>query len=595
MPTVTPPPPPPPTPPAATPAPAPTVTVANPPAALAKLASGAMIDARVIAQLAEGGPRGTFQLQTPQGLLTAQTAAPLPPGGALILQVLSAGPQMQLQIAAIDGKPPQMTLGPKGLQGTAQSGQGGKAGAVGGAAARPLAAGAAFTATLLSPMKGAASQAAARATAAAPSATQTAAPSTLLAKTQDAVKGALKGVVKAGMRALTGTGHGVSQGVVQGASKGVGKGAGQAGLGATPATAQAAGKGAATAHGPASGKAVSGASLTLATGTRVPVRVVSVVPGIDAAAQRSSPPVLTPGQQFTGVASGQTTSGHAILRTPAGSMALTPSTQVPEGSAVTLEVTGKPQPPVEGQPRIAVGARDEMLAVRGWPSLAETVAALSEADPAAARQVLAALPRPDSSLAGGMLFFLSALRGGDIRGWLGGGFERALMRLRPGLVGRLNDDFRALGRAADDPAGDWRSLPVPLLTGNGIDQIRLHLRNQGADDDDDPEKVKSRFIVDLSLTKLGRLQLDGLVKEGNRRLDLIIRTGAPMSQEIRDDIRRIFRDANEITGINGRVTFQAAPASFVEIPAAGKTRSGPGGPGGSSGAGSTGGNDGVVV
>jgi len=333
--------------------------------------------------------------------------------------------------------------------------------------------------------------------------------------------------------------------------------------------------------------------VTLPTGTRVPVRVVSIVPGVEAAGRPSQSSPLFPGQQFTGIAGGQTTSGHGILRTPTGTMALNTPAQAPEGSRLTLEVTAKPQPPAVDQPRFAVGAREEMLAVRGWPALAETVAALSEADPAAARQLLAALPRPDTTLAGGMLFFLSALRGGDIRGWLGGGVERALLRLRPGLAGRIGDDFRALSRAADDPAGDWRSVPVPLLTGDGIDQVRVHLRNQGADDTEDPEKVKSRFIVDLSLTKIGRLQLDGLVKEGNRRLDLIVRTDHPITREMRDDIRRIFRDANEITGISGGVTFQAAPDGFVEIGAAkdgaGKGRTEPGGPGGS------GGNDGFVV
>ncbi|MCH8835756.1 MAG: hypothetical protein IH925_07395 [Proteobacteria bacterium] len=72
-------------------------------------------------------------------------------------------------------------------------------------------------------------------------------------------------------------------------------------------------------------------------------------------------------------------------------------------------------------------------------------------------------------------------------------------------------------------------------------------------------------MIDVELERFGHLQLDGLVRARNKRLDLIVRTASPLPRQMHDDIRRIFRDATELTGIKGVVAFQAAPPGFVEV------------------------------
>ena len=64
---------------------------------------------------------------------------------------------------------------------------------------------------------------------------------------------------------------------------------------------------------------------------------------------------------------------------------------------------------------------------------------------------------------------------------------------------------------------------------------------------------------------MGRFQLDGLVHQGEKRMDLIVRTENRLPGGVEDGIRNIFQNAAEVTGLKGGIVFQAAPANFVEI------------------------------
>ncbi|MCH8835857.1 MAG: hypothetical protein IH925_07905, partial [Proteobacteria bacterium] len=95
-------PPSPPTQPPAPPAPQPAVVVPDPPVPLTRLSPGARLDGIVLAQ----DVKGQVQIQTSLGTLAVQTNVPLPRDAAVVLVVQSLGPQVQLQIVSIDGRPP---------------------------------------------------------------------------------------------------------------------------------------------------------------------------------------------------------------------------------------------------------------------------------------------------------------------------------------------------------------------------------------------------------------------------------------------------------------------------------------------------------
>jgi hypothetical protein len=94
--------------------------------------------------------------------------------------------------------------------------------------------------------------------------------------------------------------------------------------------------------------------------------------------------------------------------------------------------------------------------------------------------------------------------------------------------------------------------------------------------DDDKGDTETRFVLDVGLSRLGRIQLDGLIGERDKRLDLIIRSQQPLPGAMRNDIRDIFINAGEITGMKGGLSFQAAPPNFVEIPASAPSTAGTG-------------------
>lgn len=534
--TVTPPPPPPPTAPVAAPAQPPTVVVQQPPPALLSLDVGAKLDV----QITGADAQGRVLVDTPLGRLALQTTTALPTTGPLQLQIQSLGTQVWLLVTAIHGKAPATAL--RGLDALlaptlpgqskgAASGTHGPAtasgpGLTGGAATQidgaavpvQLTQGAALRATLLQPAVAILGKAPLTATAAAGAAPQT------------------PGTQPHGTHTLSNIGQ---QGV-------------KPSSGAAP-------------------RLAGGAPVTLPAGSVLGVRALSIQPNAGA----TPPPLSTTapisvGARLSGVVTASSTPNQTVVQTHVGPVSVATTNALPSGTLVELEITQLPRPQISPQ-ELAVARRltQGIAHARHWPALDETLHTIADTQPAIAQQLVnAVLPGADANLAGNLLFFLFALRSGDVRNWLGDAPTRALERLKPALLGRLRDDFSGLSRVADDPPGsDGRLLPVPFANGPDIEQIRLWLRRHEEDEDDEDEARRgpgTRFVVDVELTRLGRLQLDGFVQDGNKHFDLIVRTERRLTDDVQNGIRQIFEGANEISGISGGLAFQAAPANFVD-------------------------------
>jgi hypothetical protein len=217
--------------------------------------------------------------------------------------------------------------------------------------------------------------------------------------------------------------------------------------------------------------------------------------------------------------------------------------------------------------------RDSSLA-RGWPALEEALRILQPSDLQPAGMTLGshALPRPGPRFASTMLFFLAALRGGDLGAWLSATTAQALERAGRGdLVARLKQDFGRMSRLAAEPApGEWRGYLVPVFDDGALSQVRLFVRRPESDPESDGEdggpaasERATRFVVEVAFSRLGELQLDGLIQ--GRRFDLILRSRAPLPEPLRRDITEIYEAAGAITGYRGQLVFQAA-ADWAPLP-----------------------------
>lgn len=516
-----------------------------------------------------------IQVQTALGLLTLQTPLNVPQGAVLTLVVGGSSPQppgqLTFHISAVNGKPVTGgSLGAATTQGAAAP------------QALPLSAGQTVTATLLRPALGVApSSPSAGATA--PAAAQTgphgaaipgspvpggapgaqAAPQTTPTATQAATQAAQAAARPGG--AAPATTPPSAQGTTQGATQGGGT--------AQSATPPAAPPQATT--------------TTLASGTRF----TATVQRIDAPSAAVSTPAalakgagakaLASGQVMTGTVTGRTAGGQAIVQTPSATFALGSATAntgaLGEGAKITFRLDSAPLSPAASaaaQLR-TLGGTHQLVSAKSWDDLGEALKAMVGADPARLAQVAqTALPQPGAKLSSQMLFFLSALKGGDLKGLFGSSALRVIDKERPGLLSRLGGDFHAMSRLADEPQqGDWRLALIPLWTGERLEQLRFFWRGRsGEEDAEDGEET--RFVLDVELSNLGHLQIDGLVKAKRHHLDLIIRTDQPLPETMRADIAALFQEARETLGLGGQVAFQAAPANFIATPTEQKT--GPG-------------------
>jgi hypothetical protein len=200
-----------------------------------------------------------------------------------------------------------------------------------------------------------------------------------------------------------------------------------------------------------------------------------------------------------------------------------------------------------------------------WPALDAALDSLRQSPvPAVATAVNTVVPQPGPQLGGALVLLMSALRGGDLRGWLGQDSLDELSRMKGAQTTQsLADDFTQLARPTRSDTGEWRIFNLPLFDGGQQQQIRLYLKRRGRGNDGDAE-TPARFVFELDLSRLGALQLDGLSTPG--RFDLVVRSTRPLPEAVRGDIGVLFgqvRDANDFTG---DVYFQTMPA-FAAAPA----------------------------
>lgn len=532
--------------PPAQPAALPRATVIQAPPPLAELPPGAKIDVVIAEILAANEIKVSSNLGDITLKLPGQIQVKV--GDALIVQLLGAGRTPRVQLAGADGKP--LTLTPLiagGQSGTAAT----QAGAVQNEPVK-LTAGGIVTASLLRPITLNAGQVLLQASGV-PAPAQSLTPQGQ-AGTQSQISGNPSGGI---------TGNAASNPAGNPAGNSAGNLTG--GPTGTPATLQ-----------PGSGQLAPAAqgTTTVPAGSALTVKIITVtLPQTTSVSLIPPPPQgpisLAPGALINGIVSGHQGIGQTIVETHAGPIALPTTAPLPLGTALQFEIVSLKPLTAGSAAHGLMQAQSAPLLDGEWLTFDEALGVLRDVAPGAHSHLLqTAMPRADSQLASNVLFFLSALRGGELKNWMGDGPLRILERQRPELAARLRTDIGQMTRNFEDPlSGEWRLQAVPFLHGADIDRLLLLVRDQEDNDDEDDEKGGgTRFVVDLNLSRLGHLQIDGLVGNDNKRLDLVLRSDTPLEGTMRDDIRGLYADALELTGLEGSVGFQAAPGNFVEIP-----------------------------
>ena len=257
-----------------------------------------------------------------------------------------------------------------------------------------------------------------------------------------------------------------------------------------------------------------------------------------------------------------------MIRTEAGEIQLNLRANLPVGTRVVLEVLAQLPPRgfdtvIPPLPPSALPLSGPAGANVGWPTLQESLAVLERSNPQAAQQLAQVIPDGGPRTALAMMSFAQAMRTGDARQWPGDSTLRVLERAGPRgshLASTLSDEVSALSSRAREPSSDWRALPLPWNAEGRIERIALITRREGTGDEDDVKKKSggggTRFLINLELSRLGEMQLDGMFRKETRGLDMMIRTRATLPDDMRNDLSGLFATSNAAMGLKGTLSFQ---------------------------------------
>ncbi len=570
---------PPPTPtPAPAPAPAATATlVSAPPPQLANLPPNAVITATVTQVL----PAGQVQLSTNLGPVTVRLPMTLTPGATLALQLTTLAPTPMLRVLSVNGQP--LLAGPT-LSGTlANPGLAGLLGPTPGNAGAVPATPAAGTGA---PGVGA-SQGSGGPAVLEPDPSELAEtgaggiPATVLRGTSRALPTGAQLLLRVASVAPPAPGEAELEPFADarglpaaespaGAAVSTELARGDASNRAATSAATAAGEGDPPGSAP-SGASIAGQSAELSSATTSPApsssgpSIPTPTPPLPVAPEPAQP---APPTSLQGTVAANSLAGRPLIQTPLGLIALETPVDLPSGARVTLDLVGATLPPAASP---AAPASSGPLT--SWPAVSDAVAALQKIDPAAAQLLIQRLP--DLTLGPqfvpNVIAWVAAAQSGNVRAWLGDSTVKSLEKAgNAALVERIEEDVAGMRAPVTLPSGgSWQSFTLPLFFGQRVERIRLTVRRPPEDDEEAAGRDEEglRFLVDVDMSRLGAIQLDGLVKRRAKRFDLIVRSKMGLPDEVRRDIGTIFNRALDGLGMTGGAIFKQV-ANFIEaVPA----------------------------
>ena len=217
-----------------------------------------------------------------------------------------------------------------------------------------------------------------------------------------------------------------------------------------------------------------------------------------------------------------TPSGQPILYTPLGVMITDEKLSLLAGQKIKLQIIpNKIRIPTDITPELRVS---DYFNFREWTNLEKMIEEIRTTQHSINMEsIISKIPKPDNKMTAKMLFFLQALKGASIKNWLGIDNSIFLEKTNPDLFKQLDEDFLILSRNLIEPGtNEWRTTIIPIMNGLGLDHFQFHTQDQSFHKENHADKKGARFIIDLELSHLGRIQIDGLTRKKNKNFELKI-------------------------------------------------------------------------
>lgn len=242
-------------------------------------------------------------------------------------------------------------------------------------------------------------------------------------------------------------------------------------------------------------------------------------------------------------------------------------TALPTGAKLSL--TPAVLPSAQNVPLVALPPA-YFLTPEMWTVFQDIQTALTQNAPQVAQAFSNMVPSASnpSQLAPTALFFLAAVRAGDVSGWLG---ERAVNTLRRigkiDLLSKLTQETRSLTRvSAETVSQDWRGTTIPMQWDNQIFKLPIYYKqDDGQSQSNNEKKGDTRFVINMDLSQMGKVQVDALFQKSSKRLDLILRTEQGFTKAMQQDMRGLYKSALDDVQFSGELRFQSDPEKWVFI------------------------------
>ena len=223
--------------------------------------------------------------------------------------------------------------------------------------------------------------------------------------------------------------------------------------------------------------------------------------------------------------------------------------------------------------------------MKKWPALRQVHTLLSDENTqntigvAAGQQLSQALAGRTAAggakLTNSLLFMLSALKQGNTSNWLGPQIENYLTQAnQKPLLDILKQDIMRFANLINRPAGgEWQPIVLPLAADDNSPLMALLIRpeqqhqepsgQKKSEDDEKEQEDPTRFILEVHLSALGAIQLDGFIK--GKTFDIKFKSHTALAEPMKNDIRGLFSTALDASGYNGSITFSDMPVFSVNV------------------------------
>ena len=253
---------------------------------------------------------------------------------------------------------------------------------------------------------------------------------------------------------------------------------------------------------------------------------------------------------------------------------------LPRGAEIVLQPQ-QSYAPQTAQPVAGAGATatpPTPLTSTGWSAFQNLFQMMGQAGllPQLLNPTASLLPNASqpSQFSAAALIFLAAAKGGNIGTWFPTPVMDHIMRQagnadKKDIIDRLLRDIGNTQSRAASPADttappavqsspDWRGYMLPLLFGADLSKMNLWVHDYGDQNSEDGHKAEGgvRFILDVELSRMGMVEMEGLIQKYAHKFDLILKTERDLSADMQVRMQKIWQRTVQSLDLRGDLSFQ---------------------------------------